>query len=134
MELNLPHTMEKREECYPLQDADTSIPIDETLQLNSNLHNAHRGMDDLLGSGSSILNGLRDQRSTLKVCIRCRSRDPVWRDGAVPHNLVRVHARSEGESVFFKEMVFLALLQASSYQGVSVDWHPRPNCLAVRHV
>uniref|UniRef100_A0A3P8TJA3 Golgi SNAP receptor complex member 2 n=1 Tax=Amphiprion percula TaxID=161767 RepID=A0A3P8TJA3_AMPPE len=37
-----------------------------TLQLNSNLHNAHRGMDDLLGSGSSILNGLRDQRSTLK--------------------------------------------------------------------
>lgn len=49
------------------QDADTSIPIDETLQLNSNLHNAHRGMDDLLGSGSSILNGLRDQRSTLKV-------------------------------------------------------------------
>lgn len=55
------------------QDADTSIPIDETLQLNSNLHNAHRGMDDLLGSGSSILNGLRDQRSTLKVRARdCR--------------------------------------------------------------
>lgn len=49
------------------QDADTSIPIDETLQYNSSLHNAHRGMDDLLGSGSSILNGLRDQRSTLKV-------------------------------------------------------------------
>lgn len=91
-------------------------------------------MDDLLGSGSSILNGLRDQRSTLKVCIGCRSRDPVWRDCTVPHNLVSVHARSEGESVFFKEMVFLALLQASSYQGVSVDWHPRPNCLAVRHV
>jgi hypothetical protein len=58
--------------CYrycPLQDADTSIPIDETLQLNSNLNNAHRGMDDLLGSGSSILTGLRDQRDTLKVCV-----------------------------------------------------------------
>lgn len=51
--------------CF--QDADTSIPIDETLQLNTNLHNAHRGMDDLIGSGSSILNGLRDQRGTLKV-------------------------------------------------------------------
>lgn len=50
------------------QDADTSIPIDETLQFNSSLHNAHREMDDLIGSGSSILNGLRDQRSTLKVC------------------------------------------------------------------
>ncbi|XP_056608693.1 Golgi SNAP receptor complex member 2-like [Triplophysa dalaica] len=48
------------------RDADTSIPIDETLQFNTNLYNAHRGVDDLLGSGSSILNGLRDQRSTLK--------------------------------------------------------------------
>ncbi|XP_051995812.1 Golgi SNAP receptor complex member 2-like isoform X3 [Xyrauchen texanus] len=51
---------------FTTNDADTSIPIDETLQFNTNLHNAHRGMDDLLGSGSSILNGLRDQRSTLK--------------------------------------------------------------------
>uniref|UniRef100_A0A8C7GVL8 Golgi SNAP receptor complex member 2 n=1 Tax=Oncorhynchus kisutch TaxID=8019 RepID=A0A8C7GVL8_ONCKI len=51
---------------FTTNDADTSIPIDETLQLNSNLNNAHRGMDDLLGSGSSILTGLRDQRDTLK--------------------------------------------------------------------
>ncbi|XP_016324104.1 Golgi SNAP receptor complex member 2-like [Sinocyclocheilus anshuiensis] len=51
---------------FTTNDADTSIPIDETLQFNSGLQNAHRGMDDLLGSGSSILNGLRDQRSTLK--------------------------------------------------------------------
>ncbi|XP_034075563.1 Golgi SNAP receptor complex member 2 [Gymnodraco acuticeps] len=51
---------------FTTNDADTSIPIDETLQLNSNLQNAHRGMDDLLGSGSSMLNSIRDQRSTLK--------------------------------------------------------------------
>ncbi|XP_060758053.1 Golgi SNAP receptor complex member 2 [Neoarius graeffei] len=51
---------------FTTNDADTSIPIDDTLQFNSSLHNAHRNMDDLLGSGSSILNGLRDQRSTLK--------------------------------------------------------------------
>ncbi|CAL8265256.1 Golgi SNAP receptor complex member 2 [Gadus morhua] len=51
---------------FTTNDADTSIPMDETLQMNSNLHNAHQGMDDLLGSGSSILNGLRDQRGTLK--------------------------------------------------------------------
>ncbi|KAL4660530.1 Golgi SNAP receptor complex member 2 [Arapaima gigas] len=51
---------------FTTNDADTSIPIDETLQFNSSLHNAHRGIDDLLGSGSSILDGLRDQRSTLK--------------------------------------------------------------------
>ena len=54
-----------------IQDADTSIPIDETLQFNSSLHDAHRGMDDLLGSGGSILGGLRDQRGTLKVCVVC---------------------------------------------------------------
>ncbi|KAM6905541.1 Golgi SNAP receptor complex member 2 [Xenentodon cancila] len=51
---------------FTTNDADTSIPIDETLKLNSSFHNAHRGIDDLLDSGSSILNGLRDQRSTLK--------------------------------------------------------------------
>ncbi|XP_066554740.1 Golgi SNAP receptor complex member 2 [Amia ocellicauda] len=51
---------------FTTNDADTSIPIDETLQFNSSLHSAHRGMDDLLGSGSNILHGLRDQRSTLK--------------------------------------------------------------------
>ncbi|CAL8273343.1 unnamed protein product [Lota lota] len=51
---------------FTTNDADTSIPMDETLHMNSNLHNAHQGMDDLLGSGSSILNGLRDQRGTLK--------------------------------------------------------------------
>ncbi|CAL8285590.1 unnamed protein product [Boreogadus saida] len=51
---------------FTTNDADTSIPMDETLQMNSNLNNAHQGMDDLLGSGSSILNGLRDQRGTLK--------------------------------------------------------------------
>nr|XP_033775111.1 Golgi SNAP receptor complex member 2 isoform X2 [Geotrypetes seraphini] len=51
---------------YTTNDSDTTIPIDETLQFNTSLHNAHRGMDELLGSGSSILDGLRDQRRTLK--------------------------------------------------------------------
>lgn len=108
-------------------------------------------MDDLLGSGSSILNGLRDQRSTLKVCTQCnyckshelQERKIYLKDMSTTqyqlstvHNnvIVRAHTPSKGESVFFKEMVFLALLQASSYQGVSVDWHPHPDCLAVRHI
>lgn len=49
------------------QDSDTTIPIDETLQFNESLQSAHRGMDDLIGSGTNILQGLRDQRVTLKV-------------------------------------------------------------------
>nr|XP_006816011.1 PREDICTED: Golgi SNAP receptor complex member 2-like isoform X3 [Saccoglossus kowalevskii] len=51
---------------FTTNDPDTSIMIDAALQHNTGLHNAHRGMDDLLGSGSAILTGLRDQRSTLK--------------------------------------------------------------------
>ncbi|XP_014449670.3 Golgi SNAP receptor complex member 2 isoform X1 [Alligator mississippiensis] len=51
---------------FTANDSDTTIPIDETLQFNDSLQNAHRGMDDLIGSGTSILQGLRDQRMTLK--------------------------------------------------------------------
>ncbi|XP_044303001.1 Golgi SNAP receptor complex member 2 isoform X2 [Varanus komodoensis] len=51
---------------FTTNDSDTTIPIDETLQFNESLQNAHRGMDDLLGSGTSILQVLRDQRVTLK--------------------------------------------------------------------
>ncbi|XP_039767065.1 Golgi SNAP receptor complex member 2-like isoform X1 [Ornithorhynchus anatinus] len=47
--------------------AATAIPMDETLQLNSSLQKAHHGMDDLIGGGHSILEGLRAQRLTLKV-------------------------------------------------------------------
>ncbi|XP_054252544.1 Golgi SNAP receptor complex member 2 [Indicator indicator] len=47
-------------------DSATSIPIDESLQLTESLQSAHRGMDELIGSGTSILQGLRDQRVTLK--------------------------------------------------------------------
>uniref|UniRef100_A0ACB8EU49 Golgi SNAP receptor complex member 2 n=1 Tax=Sphaerodactylus townsendi TaxID=933632 RepID=A0ACB8EU49_9SAUR len=54
-------------QTFTANDSDTTIPIDETLQFNESLQNAHRGMDDLIGSGTSILRGLRDQRVTLKV-------------------------------------------------------------------
>ncbi|XP_034567436.1 Golgi SNAP receptor complex member 2 isoform X1 [Notolabrus celidotus] len=51
---------------FTTNDADTSIHIDDTIHLNSNLQTAHRGIDEILDTGSGILNGLRDQRSTLK--------------------------------------------------------------------
>lgn len=41
--------------------------MDESLQFNSSLQNIHHGMDDLIGGGHSILEGLRAQRMTLKV-------------------------------------------------------------------
>ena len=41
--------------------------MDESLQFNSSLQKIHHGMDDLIGGGHSILEGLRAQRVTLKV-------------------------------------------------------------------
>lgn len=47
-------------------DQDTAIIIDHSLQHNMSLQNAHHGVDDMLKSGSGILESLRDQRNTLK--------------------------------------------------------------------
>ncbi|XP_014244072.1 Golgi SNAP receptor complex member 2 [Cimex lectularius] len=49
-----------------LNEEDTTIMIDHSLQHNMSLQNAHRGMDDMLNSGSSILENMRYQRNTLK--------------------------------------------------------------------
>uniref|UniRef100_A0A8C4PZA5 Golgi SNAP receptor complex member 2 n=1 Tax=Eptatretus burgeri TaxID=7764 RepID=A0A8C4PZA5_EPTBU len=51
---------------FSTNDADTAIAMDEALQVNTSLHNVHHGLDELLGSGRGILDGLRDQRQTLK--------------------------------------------------------------------
>lgn len=44
----------------------TSIMIDHSLVQNRSLQNVHRGVDDLLGSGSNVLQNLKEQRGTLK--------------------------------------------------------------------
>lgn len=46
--------------------SDTSIMIDHALRHNNSLQNAHQGLDDLLGSGRSVIENLREQRGTLK--------------------------------------------------------------------
>ncbi|XP_073091829.1 Golgi SNAP receptor complex member 2 isoform X1 [Manis javanica] len=51
---------------FTTNDSDTTIPMDESLQFNSSLQKVHHGMDDLIGGGHSILEGLRAQRLTLK--------------------------------------------------------------------
>ena len=49
-----------------LGDSETSILIDRALQHHASLERSHRGVDDLLAHGGTILESLRDQRSTLK--------------------------------------------------------------------
>ncbi|KAL1140815.1 hypothetical protein AAG570_000743 [Ranatra chinensis] len=47
-------------------ESDTTILIDHSLQHNMSIQNANRGVDDLLKSGTNILENMRDQRHTLK--------------------------------------------------------------------
>lgn len=51
---------------FSANEQNTAIMIDHALQHNTSLQNAHRGMDELLGSGSSILTNLREQKVSLK--------------------------------------------------------------------
>lgn len=47
-------------------DSETSVMIDHALQHSNHLNDAHKGMDDLLVTGGSVLSNLREQRITLK--------------------------------------------------------------------
>ncbi|KAH6927594.1 hypothetical protein HPB50_006130 [Hyalomma asiaticum] len=63
--------LQSREELlskkFSTNDArDTAISIDESLQFHSRAQSANRNVDDLIGSGTSILSNLREQRTTLK--------------------------------------------------------------------
>lgn len=45
---------------------DTTINVDAELQHHQQLNGAHRGMDEMLFTGSNVLSSLRSQRMTLK--------------------------------------------------------------------
>ncbi|XP_064597338.1 Golgi SNAP receptor complex member 2-like [Liolophura sinensis] len=51
---------------FTANDQDTSIMIDAALQHNTRLQQSNKDMDNLLGSGHSIINNLKEQRITLK--------------------------------------------------------------------
>uniref|UniRef100_A0A182K4T4 Golgi SNAP receptor complex member 2 n=1 Tax=Anopheles christyi TaxID=43041 RepID=A0A182K4T4_9DIPT len=47
-------------------NTETSIDIDYSLQHHNSMQNANRGVDEMIWTGSNILDGLRSQRETLK--------------------------------------------------------------------
>ncbi|XP_071792173.1 Golgi SNAP receptor complex member 2-like [Asterias amurensis] len=51
---------------FVANEDNTSILIDQELRHNTSLHDAHRGIDDLLGAGAATIENLRNQRSVLK--------------------------------------------------------------------
>lgn len=51
---------------FKTNDEETSIQMDDSVNHHHRLQNAHKGMDDLLSHGSSVIENLRNQRSSLK--------------------------------------------------------------------
>lgn len=47
-------------------NADTTIELDHSLHHNTQMQNAHRGVDEMLSTGGNILGSLRNQRELLK--------------------------------------------------------------------
>jgi golgi SNAP receptor complex member 2 len=47
-------------------NADTTIELDYSLQHNTQMQSAHKGVDDMLSTGGNIINSLRNQRELLK--------------------------------------------------------------------
>lgn len=48
------------------QSNETTIELDYSLQHHTQMNNAHRGVDDMISTGSSVLESLRNQRELLK--------------------------------------------------------------------
>ena len=51
---------------FTANSTELHIDIDHSLQHHNSMMNAHRGVDDMIASGSNILGSLRSQRDTLK--------------------------------------------------------------------
>jgi golgi SNAP receptor complex member 2 len=47
-------------------NADTTIDLDYSLQHHTQMNNAHKGVDEMLSTGSNILDSLKNQRELLK--------------------------------------------------------------------
>jgi golgi SNAP receptor complex member 2 len=47
-------------------NSETQIDMDYSLQHHNSMQNAHRGVDDMLMTGSNVLSNLRSQREVLK--------------------------------------------------------------------
>lgn len=51
---------------FKTNDEETMIQMDDSLNHHHKLQNTHKGMDELLSHGSSVIENLRNQRSSLK--------------------------------------------------------------------
>jgi golgi SNAP receptor complex member 2 len=56
------HLLTRRFQANP----ETTIDLDYSLQHHTQMNNAHRGVDEMISTGSNILESLRNQRELLK--------------------------------------------------------------------
>lgn len=86
-------------------NSETSIDIDYSLQHNSSMMNAHRGVDDMLFTGHNALRSLKSQGDKVKAARR-RILDIENTLGLSNHTLRLIHKRlSEDKYVLFISMI-----------------------------
>lgn len=73
-------------------NVETSINLDFSLQQHNAMQNAHQGVDEMLYTGSNVLDNLRSQRDTLKTA-RTRILDIGNTLGLSNHTMMLIERR-----------------------------------------
>uniref|UniRef100_A0A0K8TS74 Putative golgi snap receptor complex member 2-like protein n=1 Tax=Tabanus bromius TaxID=304241 RepID=A0A0K8TS74_TABBR len=91
-------------------NSETAIEIDYSLQHHNSLNNAHKGVDEMIHTGSNVLDSLRNQRETLKGARR-RILDMGNTLGLSNHTMKLIERRlSEDKYVIFGGMIVTTLI------------------------
>lgn len=93
-------------------NVETSINLDFSLQQHNAMQNAHQGVDEMLYTGSNVLDNLRSQRDTLKTA-RTRILDIGNTLGLSNHTMMLIERRIKQDKwVMFGGMIVTLLVIA----------------------
>lgn len=91
-------------------NSETAIDLDYSLQQHNSLQNAHQGVDDMLYTGSNVLDNLRTQRDTLKTA-RTRILDIGNTLGLSNHTMMLIERRvKQDKFVMYGGMIVTLLI------------------------
>lgn len=88
---------------------ETTIDLDYSLQHHTQLNNAHKGVDDMISTGSNILESLRNQRELLKGA-RNKMMSIGSTLGLSDHTMRLIERRLSEDKYFMYGGMFITLL------------------------
>lgn len=89
-------------------NSDTAIDLDYSLQQHNSLQNAHQGVDEMLYTGSNVLDNLRTQRDTLKTA-RTRIMEVGSTLGLSNHTMMLIERRVKQDKFVMFGGMFITL-------------------------